>query len=101
MISQTAPRLAYIQKNRQEILRISEKRGGRNVRVFGSVSRGTDTVNSDVDFLMNFEADTTLFDRSGLMIDLQELLGCPVDVVSEKSLHPLIRNEVLSSAVPL
>ncbi len=71
------------------------------MRVFGSVARGEDTSDSDIDLLMTFRPGTTVFDRGGLLIELQEVLGCPVDVVSEKTIHPSIRKSVLASAVPL
>ena len=94
-------RLQLLKKKRQNILDLAQKRGGHNVRVFGSVVRGDDTGESDVDFLVTFHVGTTLFDRSGLIVDLREYLGCDVDVVSDKSIHPLIQDEVIHSAVPL
>lgn len=71
------------------------------MRVFGSVIRGDDTEVSDIDFLMTFRVGTTLFDRGGLIVDLREHLGCDVDVVSDRTIHPIIRDEVLNSAMPL
>lgn len=94
-------RLQFLKKNRQKILALASRRGGSNVRVFGSVARGTEGKTSDIDFLISFRPGTTLFDRSGLMVDLREYLGCDVDVVSDKTVHPLIRDAVHRSAVPL
>ncbi len=96
-----SPRLRVLQEKRADILRIAERRGGRNVRIFGSVAKGEDSTQSDIDLLMVFIPGTTLFDRSGLLVELQDLLGYKVDVVSEKMLHPLVRQDVLSSAIPL
>jgi len=94
-------RLQFLKENRQKILALADKRGGYNVRVFGSVARGEESQASDVDFLMTFRKGTTLFDRGGLVFDLREYLGCDVDVVSDKTVHPLIREEVYLSAIVL
>jgi predicted nucleotidyltransferase len=87
-------------EKRAEILRLAEKRGGRNVRVFGSVARGDNRQNSDVDFLVEFEAGRTLLDLIGLKLDLQDLLGATVDVVTPNSLR-YVRERVLAEAQPL
>ena len=86
---------------RDEILRLADQRGAKCVRVFGSVVRGDNDACSDVDFLVEMENGRTLFDLSGLVLDLEELLGTPVDVVTEKGLRPRIRERVLTEAVPL
>ena len=84
---------------REEVLRLAAKHGARNVRIFGSVARGEVDAASDLDVLI--ELDLGLLDMGGLLIDLQSLLGRPVDVVSEKGLRPSIRAHVLREAVPL
>jgi len=94
-------RLELLRKNRENIFALANRRGAYNVRVFGSVVRGEECEGSDVDFLMTFRRGTTLIDRGGLVSDLRELLGCDVDVVSDKTVHPLIRNEVYLSAISL
>ena len=86
---------------RDEILRLAAKRGARKVRVFGSVVRGEDRPDSDVDFLVEMDPGRTLFDLSGLVLDLKGLLGAPVDVVTEAGLRPRLRDRVLAEAVPL
>jgi predicted nucleotidyltransferase len=86
---------------RDEILRLAAKRGARKVRVFGSVVRGEDRPDSDVDFLVEMDPGRTLFDLSGLVLDLEGLLGAPVDVVTEAGLRPRLRDRVLAEAVPL
>lgn len=93
--------LQFLKQNRQKILDLADKRGGYNVRIFGSVARGEEGETSDIDFLMTFRKGTTLFDRGGLVFDLREYLGCDVDVVSDKTVHPLIREEVYHSAISL
>lgn len=94
-------RLQILKQNRQKILSLAERRGGTNVRIFGSVARGEEGQNSDIDFLMTFREGATLFDRGGLVVDLRELLGCDVDVVSDKTVHPLIRDEIQRTAIAL
>ena len=86
---------------RDEILRIATRRGARNVRVFGSVARGKADERSDVDFLVEMEPGRSLLDLGGLQAELEALLGCPVDVVTEKGLKPRIRGRVLAEAVQI
>jgi len=86
---------------REEILRIAEKHGARNLRVFGSFARGEARPDSDVDFLYARGLRRTQFFPGGLVSDLEELLARPVQVVNENALHPLIRERVLSEAVPV
>jgi predicted nucleotidyltransferase len=88
-------------RRREEILRVAAHRGARNVRVFGSVARGDNDEKSDVDFLVEMEPGRTLFDLSGLLLDLESLLHVSVDVVSERGLRPRVRERVLAEAVPL
>ncbi|MBI3611035.1 MAG: nucleotidyltransferase family protein [Nitrospirae bacterium] len=86
---------------REEILRIAAKHGARNVRIFGSVARGQAGSESDLDILVDLEPGHSLLDLGGFLMDLQELLGCKVDVVTEKGLRERIRDRVLREAVPL
>jgi len=90
-----------LKAKRAEILRIAAQHGARNVRVFGSVARGEAGAESDVDFLVEMEPGRSLLDIGGLLMDLQDLLGCNVDVVTEKGLRERIRARVLHEAVPL
>jgi predicted nucleotidyltransferase len=90
-----------LKEKRDEILRIANKRGARNVRVFGSAARGEADEESDIDFLVNMEPGRNLFDMGGLVMDLKELLGRNVDVVTERGLKPRIRERVLREAVAL
>ncbi len=84
---------------RDEILRLAARYGVTDVRVFGSVARGDQREDSDVDFLVRMEEGRSLLDLGGLLMDLQDLLGCRVDTVTEGSLHPLIRQSILEEAV--
>lgn len=90
-----------LKEKRQEILRIAVKHGALNVRVFGSVARGEADESSDIDFLVDMEPRRSLFDLGGLQYDLQALLGCSVDVVTERGLKARIRDRVIKEAVPL
>lgn len=94
-------RISDLMSKRGEILALADRYGARNVRIFGSVARGEADKDSDLDVLVDLEAGRSLFDLGGLLMDLQDLLGCKVDVVTEKGLHRRIRGRVLQEAVPL
>ena len=87
--------------DREKMLRIAAKHGARNVRIFGSVARGDADSRSDVDVLVDLDPGRSLFDLGGLLMDLQALLGCKVDVVTPASLRRRIRDCVLREAIPL
>ncbi len=86
---------------REAILALAAKYGASNVRVFGSVAEGEADEGSDVDFLVDMEPGRSLFDVGGLLMDLQELLGRKVDVVTEAGLHWYIRERVIQQAKPI
>ena len=91
-----------LQEKRQDILAIAAKHGAFNVRIFGSVARGEETENSDVDFLIDYDLKKiSPWFPGGLLMDLQDLLGCRVDIVTEKGLSHLIREKVLKEAKSL
>lgn len=90
-----------IQQHREEILQIASRHGAGNVRLFGSVARGDDTVDSDVDLLVEVTGETTPWFPGSLVADLESLLGRPVQVVIQRSLSPLIRENVLREAMRL
>lgn len=83
------------------ILAVANRRGARNMRVFGSVARGTAQSTSDVDFLVELEPGRSLIDLGGLAADLQELLDCKVDILSERGLRPRFAQRVQAEAKPL
>ena len=89
------------QERRQEILRLAERRGARNLRVFESVARGEANENSDLDLLVEWEPGRSLLDHAGLVQDLQELLGMKIHVGTENSLHWYVRDRILREATPL
>jgi predicted nucleotidyltransferase len=90
-----------VRAKRDEILGIAAKHGARNVRVFGSVARGDAPPGSDVDFLIDAGPVTSSWFPAGLILDLDQLLGRHVEVVTEQGLDPLIRDNVLRVAVPV
>ena len=73
---------------------------GRSIRVFGSWARGEQTESSDLDLLVDLEAGRSLLDLTAIKQDLEDLLHCAVDVVTERSLSPSLRKRVLSEAIP-
>ena len=90
-----------LKDKREDILRVAARHGARNVRVFGSAARGEAGAGSDVDLLVDAGTDRTPFFPGGLVVDLEDLLGCRVDIVTENGLHWYIREQVLGEAVPL
>jgi predicted nucleotidyltransferase len=90
-----------LQIKREEILRIAARHGATNIRVFGSVARGEAGPDSDVDFLVELEPGRSLLDHVALLQDLEDLLGCKVDLVEPEGLHWYIRDRVLQEAMPL
>lgn len=93
--------LELLRQQRSEILKLASQHGARNVRVFGSAARGEADTDSDIDFLVELEPDRTLFDLGALLMDLQDLLGRKIDVVTDDSIYWLLRRKILKEAVPL
>ncbi len=91
-----------LQEKREAIISIAAKHGAFNVRIFGSVARGEEREDSDIDFLIDYDlAKISPWFPGGLIEDLEELLNRKVDVVSAKSLHYFIRDRVLREAIEL
>jgi len=93
--------LDQLTHHRQRILDLARKHGATRVRVFGSTVRGDATSESDIDLLVDLEPRRSLLDLGAFLMDVQDLLGCRVDVTTEASLHSYIRDRVLREAVPL
>ena len=92
---------ALIERHREQLLALARRRGVTGVRVFGSMVRGGEREDSDVDLLVTLAPGISALALGGLMLDAQELLGRRVDVVTEASLHPALRDRVLADAVAL
>lgn len=90
-----------LKTRRGQILEIARKHGAHNLRVFGSVARGEGNEESDIDFLVEVGPAHSAWFPAGLVADLEELLGVPVDVVTEDGLHWYIKERVLEEARPL
>jgi predicted nucleotidyltransferase len=90
-----------LKAKRAEILAIANRHGASNLRIFGSVARGNANRHSDIDVLIDLEPGRTLLDHAALLIELNQLLGRKVDVVTTRGLRPRMRDRVLQEAVPL
>jgi predicted nucleotidyltransferase len=99
----TSPTLDDLRAHRDEILALARRHGAYNVRVFGSVARGDAAPTSDIDLLVSFSNHTSIYDISGLWQDLQELLGCSVDLITddEHPRHEHFMRRILKDAVAL
>ena len=86
---------------REQILAIAAQYGAYNVRIFGSVARGEDTEHSDLDLLIDMDADRPLSDLGLFAEDVHDALQCEVDAVTSTSLHRLLSKRILRDAVPL
>ena len=84
---------------REEVLRLAALHGAHNVRVFGSVARGEADDSSDVDLLVKVHPGCSLLDLGGFLMDMQDLLGRKVDVLTDDGLKPRIRERVIREAV--
>ena len=90
-----------IEQHRTEILAIAERHGIRDVRVFGSMARGDADETSDLDLLVSLPPQRTGLSLGALLMEVQDLLQRRVEVVTEKSLHPALRERIMQEAQPL
>ena len=91
-----------LNSNKEKIRRVVESNNARNPRVFGSVLHRTDREGSDIDLLVDpIRGVTTLLDIAGIQIEVEELLGVPVDVLTPSALPEKFRDQVLREAVPV
>jgi uncharacterized protein len=93
--------LERLRFRRKEILGFAARHGARNVRVFGSTARGDTGSTSDVDLLVEMEPGRSLLDLVGLWLDLEDLLGTHVDVLSDRGVSPHLRERINAEAVLL
>lgn len=99
-----APSLEELRQRRDDVTRVAARHGARTLRVYGSVVRGDERPGSDVDVLVEMGIRRGLFDQAALQRDLEELLGCPVDVVTVSGLSQadeLTRERIEREAVSL
>lgn len=90
-----------LEGKQNQIIEIAKRHGVIRIRVFGSVARGQARPSSDVDFLIDVGPNLSPWFPGGLVADLEDLLGRPVQVVTERALNDLIRDRVIAEAVPL
>ena len=93
--------LDLLKQKRNDILKIAQKHGAYNVRVFGSVARDEATPDSDIDLLIDKGPNTSAWFPAGLILELEEILGHRVEIVTEKALNRHLRDRVLREAVEL
>jgi predicted nucleotidyltransferase len=93
--------LETIKSKRNDILRVAQSHGAQSVRIFGSVVKGNARPDSDLDLLVQLAPGYSLLDIVAIKQDLEDLLGCDVDVVTEAALSPYIREQVLREAKAL
>jgi len=91
----------FLHEKRDDILAIAAKHGAYNIRIFGSVVRGQAGPDSDIDFLIDVGPTTSSWFPAGLILELEEILGRRVEIVTDKALNPYIRDRVLCEAIPL
>ncbi len=92
---------ALLNDRRDQVLEVARRHGAGNVRVFGSVARKKSGDSSDLDLLVEMEPGRSLLDLVAVKQDLEDLLGCKVDVVTEAAVSPYIREQVLREAISL
>jgi len=94
-------RRSLLEQKHDAIMVLAKKYGILNIRICGSVARGEDTAMSDIDLLVEMEQGRSLLSLGSFLMDLQDLLGCRVDVLMEKGLKKRVLERVLKEAVPL
>ena len=93
--------VSEIKNKRKEILQIASNYGATNIRVFGSVARGEEKQNSDIDLLVTLEEGRSLFDLIDLKIKLEEILNRKVDLVTEESVHWYLKDNIKKEAIKI
>jgi len=93
--------LREVLSRREAILDIARRHGAHDVRIIGSIARGDADEVSDLDLVVRFDPDRTLLDHGELIMDLRDLLGIEVDVISEAGMRDRFRRHVMKEAVAL
>jgi predicted nucleotidyltransferase len=93
--------LEALRSHRQKILELAARHGARNVRVFGSTVRGDAGPQSDIDLLVDVEQGRTLLDLIAFEQELEEMLGCSVQVLTDAGLSPYLQERILAEAAAL
>jgi len=90
-----------INKNDNRFKEILRRNKVKSISIFGSYATGEKCEDSDIDFLVEFQKDADLLDMVGLKLDLENLLGKKVDIVTQNSISQYIRDKIISQAIPL
>jgi len=90
-----------LHEKREDVLEVAERHGVTSIRIFGSVARGDESAESDIDLLITTGPKVSPWFPAGLILDLEQLLGRHIDIVTESGLNPLLRDQVLTEAVAL
>ena len=93
--------MGWLWGKREEILRLARQHGAGNVRIFGSIARNEATSVSDADFLVEMQEGRTLLDLVAFWQDLEDLLGCRVDVLTDGGISPYLKDQIYAEAKPL
>ena len=91
----------FLHEKREDVLEVAERHGVTSIRIFGSVARGDESAESDIDLLITTGPKVSPWFPAGLILDLEQLLGRHIDIVTESGLNPLLRDQVLTEAVAL
>jgi len=100
-VPKTGPVGSRVARHAAEAKEIASRYGLSNLRLFGSVARGEDSADSDIDLLVDVGPGVGLFDLAGCERDLEELLGAPVDLIPAQDLKPGLTPWALADATPL
>ncbi len=95
------PIRVLLKENREDVLKIAQRLFETNVHLSGSSARGEARADSDVDLLVQLAPACSLMDQIALKQDLEEMLGCEVDVVVEGGISPYLQDRILAEATPL
>ena len=92
---------SQIDEYKDKILEVLKKHDVKRASLFGSIVRGEMSEDSDIDILIEFEGKKSLLNLGGLKVELEEKLNCKIDVLTYNSLHPLLRDQILSEQVEI
>ena len=90
-----------IRAAREKALEVLQKNGIKRAAFFGSIVRGEMTDESDIDILVEFEGRKSLLDLAGLKLDLEDALERRVDILTYRSLHPMLKDRILAEQIPI
>jgi len=90
-----------IQIIKTKIISILKRHGVSKAAIFGSLARGEESKNSDIDILVEFKGEKSLLDLIGLKMELEEVLEKKVDLVEYSTIHPLLKERILREQMPI